>query len=391
MSRIPKASETRLVCSPCIRDTRTVFFPGTSTQQTRLRYALFVPWQIRDLLRRKTSADQARMELPQRELQLANRLQGQGNGVIGGRNAKLGRPVAIPPSSAYWVALREWGILNPLPKGVEPSRKDMFDHWDKWRESRTGQAATDDEGRELDVSMGLFANGLPAPPATFRGRDPLEFELSEKERRFLRTRLAETTRLFDGKPSFLAALVQAKVVPTHREQPWSRRIARAADTADRRAVQRARKAASLSVIARALYAAAVETLQENDGTQGVTARHRQHLVTVVAEHGARAASLPLDNLAEDGVVLDGGLLQVFRLMQQWVVHDGKNPLAPSLYRGMTDWEICRKGSRSKLPRSIKGREARRLREDRDTADPINYRWSLVKDLLRDLNGIASGV
>ena len=27
------------------------FFPGTSVQQTRLRYALFVPWQVMTLLR----------------------------------------------------------------------------------------------------------------------------------------------------------------------------------------------------------------------------------------------------------------------------------------------------------------------------------------------------
>ena len=367
------------------------FFPGTSTQQTRLRYALFVPWQIRDLLRKQRSEGQARGELPQRELQLANRLQGEGTGVIGRRNAKSGKWLVIPPSSAYWVALREWGILNPMPLGIVPSRKDMFDHWDKWREGRSGRAMIDEEGRELEVFSDLFANGVPEPPATFRGNGPLEFKLNERERRFLRTRLAETTRLIDGKPSFFAELVRAEIVPTHREQPWSGRIARAADTADRRALKRARNAASLSVVARAWYAAAVETLQENDGVRGVTEHHRDHLWTVVAGHGARAAGLQLRELAEDGVVLTEEFLTVLEALQLWAVDDGSNPLAPPLYRAMTDWEMRRKGSRSKLPRSKNGREARRLREDSDTATPINYRWSLVRNLLRDLNGIASGV
>ena len=367
------------------------FFPGTSIQQTRLKYALFVPWQIRDLLRRKRSPAQARRELPRRELQLANRLQGEGAGVIGRRNAKFDRLLRIPPSSSYWVALREWGILNPMPFGVVPSRKDMFDHWDKWREGRSDRAATDDEGHELEVFSSLFANGVPEPPSTFSGNGPLEFKLSKKERRFLGTRLAETARLIDGKPSFLAELVRAEIVPTHREQPWSTRVARLADTEDRRAIKRARKVASLSVVARAWYAAAVETLQQSDGVRGVTTHHRDHLLAVVAEHGANAADLRLEDVAEDGVVLSQEFLTVFQALQQWVAQDGKNPLAPSLYRAMTDWEMRRKGSRSKLPRSKSGQEARRLREDPDTAGAINYRWPLVRNLLRDLSGIESGV
>ena len=366
------------------------FFPGTSTQQTRLRYALFVPWQIRDLLRKKRSEIQARKELPRQELQLANRLQGEGTGVIGRRNAKIGRLLAIPPSSAYWVALREWGILNPMPQGIVPSRKDMFDHWDKWREGRSGQSVTDDEGRELEVFSGLFANGMPESSAAFRGSGPLEFQLIERERRFLRTRLAETTRLIDGKPSFLAELVRAAIVPTSREHPWSRRVSGAADGEDRQALQRARKAASLSVVARAWYAAAVETLQENDGVRCVTGDHREHLLEVVAKHGAHATELRLEDLAEDGVVLTREFLTVLEALQQWALQDGKNPLEPALYRAMTDWEVDRKGSRSKLPRSRNGREARLLREDPDTASPINYRWPLVRNLLRDLNGSASG-
>lgn len=75
------------------------FFPGTSTQQRRLRYALFVPWQIESLLRRKTTAAQARGELERGEIQLANRLSGEEFGVIGVQNAAEGRPVSIPASS----------------------------------------------------------------------------------------------------------------------------------------------------------------------------------------------------------------------------------------------------------------------------------------------------
>ena len=249
------------------------FFPGTSTQQTRLRYALFVPWQIADLLRQKTSVGHARLALEKREIQLANRLRGNGTGVIGVRNAKLGRPVAIPPSSSYWVALRTWGIVNTMPSGIQPSRNDVFSHWDKWREGQARRTVADDEGRALDMFPRLFTSGLPEPQGALRRSGSLNFELSDEERRFLRARLAETTRWFDGKPSLLAALAIAETVPMERDRMWSPRITCHADTADRKAIARARDAASLSAVARALYAAAVETLQNDDGVPSVTTRH----------------------------------------------------------------------------------------------------------------------
>lgn len=367
------------------------FFPGTSTQQRRLRYALFVPWQIESLLRGKTSAVQARGELERLETQLANRLSGEEFGVIGVQNAADGRPVSIPPSSAYWVALREWGVVNPMPQGVKPSRHDVFRHWDKWDEGRPVRRPTDDEGRELTVLPRLFVNGLPKAPRDFRGRGSLHFELEEEEQRFLRERLVETTRLFDGRPSLLAALARAGVVPTEREQLWSGRIVRLADAWDQKAIRRARGAASLSAVARALYAAAVETLREYDGVAEATDWHRDHLVAVIAEHGAQAAGLHLEALVLDGVELDGGLLGVLRQVQQWLATDGQDPLERTVYRVLVDWERGRKRSRSKLARSKKGREARRGWGDPHRAEPIGYRWHVVRSLLQDLGGRGHGV
>lgn len=367
------------------------FFPGTSTQQGRLKYALFVPWQIQSLLRGKTSAVQARGELERREIQLAKRLSREEFGVIGVQNAAEDRPVSIPPSSAYWVALREWGVLNVTPHGGAPSRHDVFRHWDKWAESRPGRRATDDEGRELTVFPRLFVNGLPEVPGYFRGRGPLDFELEEGERRFLRARLAETRRSFDQRPSLLAALALTGIVPKEREQLWSGRIKAQADKWDKKAIERARGAASLSAVARALYAAAVEALREQDGAGPASDRHRHHLGSVVAEHGVRATRLVLAGLESDGVDLDGRLLEVLREVQRWVVAGGKDPLERTVYGVLVDWERGRKRSRSKLPRSAKGREARREWGDPGGAGPIGYRWGVVRSLLKDLVGSGNGV
>ena len=101
------------------------FFPGTSVQQTRLRYALFVPWQIKMLLRdrERVRPGQARRALEQAELDLARRLPDvDGEGTIGRRTAHTGRLVAIPPSQSYWVALGAWGVLSAGPYGDTPAR-----------------------------------------------------------------------------------------------------------------------------------------------------------------------------------------------------------------------------------------------------------------------------
>ena len=367
------------------------FFPGTSTQQRRLRYALFVPWQIQSLLRGKMSAVQARGEFERREIQLAKRFSGEEVGVIGAQNAAEDRPVSIPPSSAYWVALREWGVLNEMPHGGAPSRHDVFRHWDKWAERRRGRPATDDEGRELAVLPRLFVDGLPEAPRSFRRKGSLNFALEEGERRFLRARLAETKRSFDQERSLLAALASAGIVPKEREQPWSRRIKAQADKWDRTAIERARGSASLAAVGRALYAAAVEALREQEGVAAGSNRHRHHLELVVAKHGARATSLVLEGIESDGIDLDGQLLDVLGEVQRWVVTDGKDPLERTVFGVLVDWERRRKGSRSKLPRSAQGREARRAWGNPGTAEPIGYRWWVVRSLLQDLAGSGHGV
>lgn len=79
------------------------FFPGTSVQQSRPRYALFVPWQIKALLRDRDGVKpgQARRALEQAEFRLARRLPDvDGEGTIGRQTAKAGRPVSIPPSQS---------------------------------------------------------------------------------------------------------------------------------------------------------------------------------------------------------------------------------------------------------------------------------------------------
>ena len=366
------------------------FFPGTSVQQTRLRYALFVPWQIMTLLRdrERIQSGQVRRALEQAELTLARRLPDvDGEGTIGRQTAKAGRPVAIPPSQSYWVALGAWGILGAGSDSGTPSRRELFARWGRWAEGRRGKPATDDEGRALETARYLFHQGLPEPPADVRRDGPLDFELLSREREFLRARLLDTRRPGDRQPSFLSALVRSGEHIRDDQYPWSQSIIRHADEADRKALRRARDAAALAAITRAVYAAAVEARREcNDGSS-VGEQHREHLAKVVGEYGRAAQRLCLHDLRHDGVFIGAHLEQVLAAIQRWLSRDGNDPLDRAVLDPLSGWELRRKGSRrAKLPLSAHGREARAAwrADDAALAGPIEYRWRLVRRFLQDL-------
>ena len=366
------------------------FFPGTSVQQTRLRYALFVPWQIKALLRNREhvrSDQEARDALEQAELDLAMRLPHvDGEGTIGRRTASAGRSVAIPPSQSYWVALATWGVLGTDLGGEAPSRSELFRRWERWPEGYRRRPTTDDEGRALERLQYLFHQGLPEPPREFRGDVPLDFRLLIREREFLRKRLLDTKRSGDAQPSFLSALVNSSIRIREGLAPWSRSVIRHADEADRKALNRARDAAALAAVTRALYNAAVEALRERDEGSSIVERHRAHLVEIVDEYGAASQRLRLGELARDDVSI-GDLETVLSSVQQWLSRGAGDPLDRELLASLGHWELRRKGSRrAKLPPSAHGREARAAWQAEKTAlaEPIGYRWSLVCRFLRDL-------
>ena len=366
------------------------FFPGTSVQQTRLRYALFVPWQIKALLRNREhvrSDQEARDALEQAELNLAMRLPHvDGEGTIGRRTASAGRSVAIPPSQSYWVALATWGILGANLGGEAPSRRELFRRWERWPDGHRRRPTTDDEGRALERPQHLFHPGLPEPPRELRGDVPLDFRLLPDEREFLRKRLLDTKRSGDGQPSFLSALVGSRIRIRDGQSPWSRSVIRHADEADRQALHRARDAAALAAVTRAIYNAAVEALRERDEGSPIVERHRVHLVEIVDEYGSAAQRLRLGDLARDGVSI-GDLAPVLASVQQWLSRGGDDPLDGALFASLSHWERRRKGSRrAKLPLSAYGREARAAWQAQKTAlaEPIGYRWSLVRRFLQDL-------
>ena len=362
------------------------FFPGTSVQQTRLKYALLVPWQINELLRAATAKGAAESALRKSEIALALRLPNErGVGNIGRTRAHQGKAVSIPPSESYWVALGAWGILDQHPPiVVAPSRREMFDHWTAWPvPGRASGGTSDDDKRTIDAGLRLFHPELPTAPPEFSKATSLDFALSQRDRIFLRKRLSETRRPFTNEPSLLARLSAAKVVPGERDAPWSKAVADHADVEDRAALKRAKDAASLSAVTRAIYYAALEAMRDGDGHNSGT-KHRSHLAATVADHGPRALRLRLDDVEGDGVPL-GGLKDILRAVQHWLAA-GETVPSVALVQVLREWERDRKGQRARLPKTGDGKDNRLAWSagKAGTAEPIRYRWALVSRFLHDL-------
>lgn len=100
-----------------IRDSfADALFPGTSTIQTRLRYALFIPWLLQEASHRQTVAGMQAM-FRGYEYQLIGALKrgGESQGVIG---VTAGRSLRRMASEIYWGSMLRWRITEP---GVEVS------------------------------------------------------------------------------------------------------------------------------------------------------------------------------------------------------------------------------------------------------------------------------
>ncbi len=95
-----------------IRDSfADLFFPGTSTLQTRARYFLFIPWVHLRLEQERVPSAQFDRRSRQAQAALVRALMagGESEGVIG---IEAREAILRPPSVLYWSGLRALGILR---------------------------------------------------------------------------------------------------------------------------------------------------------------------------------------------------------------------------------------------------------------------------------------
>ena len=248
----------------------------------------------------------------------------------------------------------------------------------------------DDDGYFLDDVNEFFIR-MPKAPKEWCNHDGiLSFEMSKDERDFVRQQLVGVSKSgYDGRPSLLSSLAKnvEKLNIDSASKPWSRSVLQLADPEDKQALQRSRSAAALSAVGRAVYAALVETIREDEDGRSTDPLHRDWLPVVLGEFAKIAYKLDLDALHADMPDLPRYLLDVLDATLNWLKKP-KNPLA--LRDVYAEAEQLRKGGRARLPGSLSAKERRaEWRPDEQTrAEEIHYRWPNVKRLLKDLKGAA---
>lgn len=348
------------------------FFPGTSVLHTRLRYALFVPWIYQTLYEDGLSTPLGD-RLQRAEIKLAGRLRNaKGGGTIGGLNYP--KPTSQPASVSYWAALATWGILRGQD-GQLPSRRYLHGLLQSKR-----RKALDDDGQVLS-KIELPFTTLPPRPAGWLGNDAMEFDLLPREAEFLREQLAGLCPINSPKQlSLLARLTTSGTIEA--DSCWEPGIAELAKE-DGPKLLRAGHAASLAAIGRAVYAALVEALREDEDRQPTSRLHRDYLPIVIEKHGSIASRTSVGDLLKDTGSLPTTVIDVLDQTITWLRKGAKKPMT---LRDTYEYAECsRKQQRARLSR-LNG-ASRRIEWKNDEhaqATPLHYRWDQVSRLLHDL-------
>lgn len=367
------------------------FFPGTSVLQTRLRYVLFVPWQMNDAVERARDREgAARAALRRSEQRLVGRLlqgarerQVSVEGIIGSRSPD--HDPGQPPSTIFWSALREWRVLQPLANNRAPSREHVLSGRSRLKES------ADDGGEPDSMNLGSSFYSLPDPPREWTDPDAsLDFGLEARERTYLLERLGAVPSLRNnGKRSLLACMALAGP----QKAPWRKtgfegsQLRALAEVDDVDALRIASYASALTHIGRAAYSALVEHVVEQEDGREVGRVFRERLEEVVAESRGEALSFDMGDV--EGAIgrLELHFKQALEATRRWLKagrRDARELLAP--YKAA---EVYRKPGRARLAdyaASPTLRQAWMEEPEQRTANGLGFRWNRVGQLIDDLHG-----
>ena len=193
-----------------VRDSYSdLFFPGTSTIQTRACYFLLVPWTYLRLERLRVPSSEAAQRARRDELNLNRRLRERTDtrGVFGSR---AGDALKRLPSEVYWGGLGSWGIrtFSGHKWAYFRSLDGFYQRGDRFRST-----PRDPEGRRAPPAN--WHPHLPDPPSGFlRGRITVALRCEDAE--YLRDRIQ--ARHPESLLAVLAGRVAVKDLETDR--PW---------------------------------------------------------------------------------------------------------------------------------------------------------------------------
>ena len=359
-----------------------LFFPGTSTIQTRACYFLLVPWTFQLLENRRKPSSKAAAWARNEELRL-NRLLRNGTDTAGVFGIQAGDALKRLPSEVYWGGLRSWGI------GMFPGHKwAYFRSLDGFyrRRDQFGNTPQDPEGKSAPPAN--WHPHVPDPPTGFP-KENVSVALRWKDADYLRDRIQARH------PESLLALLagRANEVDLQASRPWE--LIHLADSPVLRdQLLDAKLFAVCMQGAALLYNLMLSELRRREDW---TERYRDRLE--VWADDVEALGSALENWELDGVwrvVANQGRSPSYptrNFVERWVDNlkrDGARAVVADDSKSRTlvrDRETWRKRGRARLtnPRHLE------LWGGDSGSGRMAYRWGSAKRILQDIfDGLARG-
>lgn len=174
-----------------------VFFPGTSTIQTRAKYFFLVPYALKDLeYSHETNPNRMLRMLDDIEKDCSIRLKDKEKNpatIIGIRSIKQGKWVKRTPASIYWTGLRTYGIfIGGSWSLTEYIRAVCAMKTQRTEISKLGNRNDQMDDREHDDqdAGGLFhMQWWMLPPYPHNWMDQMELRLTSEEGQFLKRQI----------------------------------------------------------------------------------------------------------------------------------------------------------------------------------------------------------
>jgi hypothetical protein len=177
-----------------------LFFPGTSTIQTRAKYFFLVPYALKELeLSNETNPNRFLRALNETEKMCGETLldiNPKENGIIGKRSLQGGKWVKRTPADIYWAGLRKYGIFTGGNISLsEYARASCAIKNQKSNLTKLGNRNDSAEENETDDKNAgnIFKMQFWKMPLYQRSwRDKIQMSLTKEEGEFLREQIIST-------------------------------------------------------------------------------------------------------------------------------------------------------------------------------------------------------
>ena len=343
-----------------------LFFPGTSTIQTRACYFLLVPWTFQRIERLRVPSSNAEARARQAELNLNQRLQAQGDsrGVFG---SQAGMALKRLPSEVYWGGLGSWGIRT-FPRHLWAYFRSLDGFYRRCEQFRS--TPRDPEGRVAPPAN--WHPHVPTPPSRFLYEN-ISVALRLEDAEYLRDRIQARH------PDSLLAVLANRANRADLDADWPWQLSRLSEVSPilREQLHDAELFAVCMQGAALLYNLMLSELQEHKGRMEAYRGELETWAAAVEAAGSDLADWQLDGVW--GVVRTQGRSVGFptlTFVERWVANlkqGGSGAVTRDNSRARTlvrDREIQLKRGRARLasPRHLE------LWGGQSGTGRLNYRW-----------------